>query len=145
MASNAVAGIGTIIRRWNTTTSEWVALAEIISVDNEKTRNMIDVTHLGSTGGYSEKIPGLRDAGTLQAPMNFTRDTYDLMNADFESETAQNYDITLPDVENSSFEFEGYVSSLGLGIPTDDKITANVTITITGQMTVNSGASSGLT
>lgn len=145
MASNAVAGIGTLLRRWNTTTTEWENLAEIISIDNEKTRGMYDVTHLGSTGGYSEKIPGLRDAGTLQAPMNFTRDTYDLMNADFESDTAQNYEIVLPDTENTSFEFQGYVSSVGLGIPTDDKITANVTITISGVVTVNSGASSGLT
>jgi len=144
MASNAVAGIGTLLRRWNTTTTEWENLAEIISIDNEKTRNMTDVTHLGSTGGYSEKIPALRDAGTIQAPMNFTRETYDLMNADFESDVAQNYEIVLPDVENTTFEFQGYVSSLGLGIPTDDKITANVTITITGTITVNSGASSGL-
>ena len=145
MASNAVAGIGTIIRRWNTTTSQWDELAEITSVDNEKTRGMYDVTHLGSTGGYIERIPGLRDPGTMQTPMNFTRDTYDLMNADYESDTVQNYEVVLPDTDETSFEFQGYVSSLGLGVPTDNKITANATITVTGPITVNSGASSGLT
>jgi hypothetical protein len=75
--------------------------------------------------------------------MNFTRATYELMNTDFESSFLQNYEIYLPDTEGTSFEFEGLVTELGLAIPADDKITADVTIKVSGQIVINSGSGSG--
>jgi predicted secreted protein len=104
------------------------------------TRDTIDVTSLDSTGGYREFITGFRDAGTLTLTMNFTRSTFNTMKEDFESDTAKNYEIVLPDDENTTLEFEGLVTELPLEISPDDKITASVTIKITGQVTVNSGS-----
>ena len=143
MASNAVAGVGTRFRRWSGTA--WVDIAEINDITGPgKSRATIDVTSLDSTGGYKEFIAGFRDAGTVVLKMNFTRDTYDLMNADFESDVLQNYEIVLPDTENTTFEFEGLVTELPLTIPAGEKITADTTIKISGQVVINSGASSGL-
>ena len=145
MASNAVAGVGTIFRRWNATTHKWGNIAEINSITGPgMKRGTIDVTSLDSTGGYREFIASFRDAGTVALAMNFTRATYELMLADFESNVVKNYEIVLPDAENSSLEFEGLVTELPLSIPADDKITADVTIQVTGQPVLNSGASSGL-
>ena len=139
--SNAIAGVGTKFRRWNGT--NWVDIAEINSITGPgKTRDTIDVTSLDSTGGYREFIGGFRDGGTVTLPMNFTRDTYDLMNTDFESDDLQNYEIFLPDDELTSFEFEALVTELGLAIPADDKVTADVTLKISGQVTINSGSGS---
>lgn len=141
--SNAIAGVGTKFRRWNG--SNWVDLAEINSITGPgKSRDTIDVTSLDSTGGYREFIGGFRDGGTVSLPMNFTRATYELMNTDFESADLQNYEILLPDTEGSSFEFEGLVTELGLAIPTDDKITADVTIKVSGQIIMNSGSGSSV-
>ena len=139
--SNAIAGVGTEFRRWNG--SNWVNIAEINSITGPgKTRDTIDVTSLDSTGGYREFIGGFRDGGTVTLPMNFTRSTYELMNTDFESDVLQNYEILLPDAELTSFEFEGLVTELGLGVPADDKISADVTIKISGQVVINSGSGS---
>ena len=66
------------------------------------------------------------------------------MNTDFESDDLQNYEIVLPDDEDTSLEFEGLVTELPLTIPMDNKITADVTIQVSGRVTMNSGASSGL-
>jgi predicted secreted protein len=141
MASNAVSGVGTKFGRWNG--SSWDYLAEVNSITGPTmTRDFIDVTSLDSTGGYREFITGFRDAGTISLSMNFTRDSYDLMLTDFESPTANNYEIILPDVDVTSFEFEGLVTEVPLTIPTDDKITADVTIKITGQVVMNSGTGS---
>ena len=141
--SNAIAGVGTKFRRWNG--SNWVDLAEINSITGPgKSRDTIDVTSLDSIGGYREFIGGFRDGGTVSLPMNFTRSTYELMNTDFESADLQNYEILLPDVEGTSFEFEGLVTELGLAIPTDDKITADVTIKVSGQIILNSGSGSSV-
>jgi len=142
--SNAIAGVGTKFMRWDADTSTWEALAEINSISGPtKTRDFIDVTSLDSTGGYREFIAGFRDGGTVTLNMNFTRSTYDKMNDDFEDDDAQNYEIILPDDDVTSFEFSGLVTELPLEITTDDKVTANVTIKVNGQVTINSGSGSG--
>ena len=140
--SNAVAGVGTQFRRWDT--RNWVNIAEINSITGPSmSRDTIDVTSLDSTGGYREFITGFRNAGTVVLAMNFTRDTYELMKTDFEDDTHKNYEILLSDPENTSLEFEGLVTELPLSIPADDKITADVTIQISGQVIINSGSGSG--
>ena len=140
MSSKAVSGVGTKFNRWNG--SDWKALAEINSITGPTmTRSFIDVTSLDSTSGYREFITGFRDAGTIALKMNFTNATYLAMKKDFESPIAQNYQIILPDEFETSLEFEGLVTELPLTIPTDDKITADVTIKITGDVVVPSGSS----
>lgn len=142
MASTAISGVGTHFRRWDG--GNWINLAEINSINGPtKSRDTIDVTSLDSTGGYREFIGGFRDGGTVTLPMNFTRDSYELMNNDFESDVIQNYEILLPDLEVTSFEFEGVVTELGLAVPVDDKITADVTIKVSGKVVINSGSGSG--
>lgn len=139
--SNAIAGVGTKFRRWNGV--NWVDIAEINSIAGpNKSRDTIDVTSLDSTGGYREFIGGFRDGGSVTLPMNFTRATYELMNSDYESDVLRNYEILLPDAEGTSFEFEALVTELGLGIPADDKVTADVTLKVSGQVVTNSGSGS---
>jgi len=137
MASKAIAGVGTKFFRNGT------ALAEVNSINGPgMTRDFIDVTSLDSTGGYREFIAGFRDGGTVTLNMNFTRATYELMKEDFENDDEQIYEIVLPDTDLTSVEFVGLVTELPLTIPTDDKVTADVTIKVSGQVTVNSGTGS---
>jgi predicted secreted protein len=143
MPSNAVSGVGTLFRRW--TGSAYQNIAEISQIDGpKKSRDTFETTSLDSTGGYKEFKASFRDAGTVTLNMNFTRATYEIMNNDFESDVLQNYEIVLPDAEDSTVEFQGLVTEIGLAIPMDDKISSDVTIKISGPSTLNSGASSGL-
>lgn len=140
-SSNAISGVGTVFQRWDG--SAWAKLAEINSISGPSmTRDFIDVTSLDSTGGFREFITGFRDGGTVSLTMNFTRTSYDKMLLDFEDDDPHYYEIVLPDDVNTSFEFCGFVTELPLEIPTDDKITANVTIKVSGKVTVNSGSES---
>ena len=144
MSSVAITGIGSLFRRW--TGSAWANMAEVVEIDGpKKSRDTIEVTHLGSTDGYKDYIGGLRDGGTISAKLNFTRASYDLMNTDYESDDVQNYEIVLVDDDSTTFEFEGLVTELGIAVTAKDAIIADVSIKISGQVTVNSGASSGLT
>lgn len=134
MASNAIAGVGTVFLR------DGSSLAEVNSITGPSmTRDFIDVTSLDSDDGYREFIAGFRDGGTVTLNMNFTRATYDLMKLDFEDDEAHSYEIVLPDDDVTSVEFTGLVTELPLTIPTDDKVTADVTIKVAGKVTVNSG------
>jgi predicted secreted protein len=127
--SLAVSGVGTVFQR------DGVALAEVNSITGPTmTRDFIDVTSLDSTGGYREFIAGFRDAGTISLSMNFTATTYAIIKADFEDPLSHGYTIILGDTASTQFDFEGLVTECPLTIPTDDKITADVTIKITGKV-----------
>jgi len=138
--SNAISGVGTVFKRSNMMSTEvFSAIAEINSIQGpNKSRSIIDATSLGSTGGYREFIASFRDAGQVELEMNFTRAGYSDMNDDFELDTLVNYQIVLPDTGNTTLDFAGLVINLGMGIPMDNKITAPVTIKISGEVTLTS-------
>jgi len=139
----AIAGVGTQFLRWNGS-SAWEAIAMVKSITGpSKTRNFIDVTSLDSTGGYREFITGFRDAGQISLNMLYNRDGYELFDADFASATAVYYQIVLPDADGTSLMFQGLVTEMPLTIPTDDAVTNDITIKITGTVTLESGSQSG--
>ena len=134
MASSGFAGVGATFERNS------VAVAEVNSISGfNKTRDLIDVTTLDSTGGYREKISGFRDGGEITLNMNFTRAGYDLFNFDFETNSAnQTYTIKLSDTNATQYDFGGWVTNITLDVPLDDKVTMTVTIAIDGQITQTS-------
>ena len=140
MASNAFAGVGTTFKRGDGASSEtFTAIAEINSIDGPSmSRETIDVTSLDSTGGYREFIGSFRDGGTVTLEMNFTRDGFVDLQTDFESATVVNYQIVLSDTGATTLEFAGFVSDLGVSVTTDDKVTASVSIKVSGQVTLSS-------
>ncbi len=141
MPETAIAGVGTQFERWNDGSNLWEAIAKVKSITGpSKTRAFIDTTSLDSVGGYREFIAGFRDAGQLTLNMLFTRDGYELMNTDFESDITVDYQIILPDADRTSFSFKGLVTELPLTISTDDAVTCDITIKITGPVTLESGS-----
>lgn len=133
MASNAFAGVGTVFKR------NGVALAEVNSISGpSKTRDTIDVTSLDSTGGYREFIGGFRDGGEVGLNMNFTMAGYNLLNTDFEASTLQTFTIVLSDAGATTFDFSAFVSNLTMSVQPGDKVTAEVTLKISGQVTMTS-------
>jgi len=75
--------------------------------------------------------------------MNFTRETYELMKEDFESDEVRSYRIQLPDYdpEPSTFTIEGLVIELPITMTADDKVTADVVIQITSEVILDVGIS----
>lgn len=140
MSTSAIAGVGAEFKRGDGESNEtFTAIAEVNSIGGpDKSRGTIDVTSLDSSGGYREFIPSFRDAGEVTLNMNFTRDGYVDMDTDFASSSSTNYQIVFPDTGSTTLEFAGYVTRIGSAIPTDDKVTMDVTIKITGQVTLSS-------
>lgn len=141
----AIAGVGTIFNRWDSTAGSsggWKKIAEINNITGPgMSRDTIDTTTLDTAGGYRTFITGFRNAGTMTLAMNFTQATYLQMKADFESNDPVAYQVILPDDEETVIEFDGLVTEIPLTIPTDDKITADVTIQISGPVDVFKGSS----
>ena len=139
MSSAAWSGVGTVFKRSADSTGGLATVAEINSITGPNmTRETIDVTSLDSTGGYREFIASFRDAGEVTLNMNHTIGGYGDFVADFEASGARIYQITMSNVEASTLIFLAYVTNVTMGIPTDDKATMDVTIKITGQVTLSS-------
>jgi predicted secreted protein len=139
MASAALSGVGTVFQRNS------VAIAEVNSITGPTmTRDFIDVTSLDSTGGYREFITGFRDAGTISLSMNFTPASYLALKQDFESSVAQAYDIVIGNhPTHTTLSFEGLVTEIPITVPTDDKITVDCTIKISGKVFLDSESTGG--
>ena len=140
--SDAFSGVGTMLRKYDG--SAWVSLGEVKNISGPSmSRNTIDVTSLASVNGYMEYITGMRDPGSLTFTINFIRSDYNMMKDDFESDEIVDYEMVLPDEEASSFEMVGFVTELPLTVPFNDAVTVNVTIKLSGPVTVGSGVTSG--
>jgi len=138
--SNLVTGVGTKFKKW--VNSAWTDIAEVKQIQGpQPTREVIETTSLDAVDGYKRFIAGFRDGGTLTLNMNFTREGYDMFKADFESDLTQNYEIVLPDVDQTAVEFEGLVTECPLNITGTEAITMEVKIKITGNIAVSSGGS----
>ncbi|MFA5420140.1 MAG: phage tail tube protein [Bacteroidales bacterium] len=144
---NAFSGVGTrFYRALVDIQDEYHTIAEVNSISGPgMTRDTIDVTSLDSTGGYREFITSFRDAGEISLSMNFTHDGYTVMKTDFEASAARYYKIVLPNTEQTVFKFAGFVTSCPIAIPMDDKVTADVTIKISGQVTFYAGSTTTTT
>lgn len=139
MSVNAVVSKGTQFKRGNGASNEiFTKLSEVNSIGLPNlSRPTIDVTDLDSTA--REYVAALRTSGEVTVGMNFTRTTYIATYADYASDTARNYQIVLPDTSNTTIEFTGYVSGISGSAPgPDEKVSVEVTYTITGDITITS-------
>ena len=125
--TNAITGQGTKFKIGE------AEIAEINSISGPTmSRETIDVTVLSDIDGYRKFIPGLRDPGTISLDMNFTEGGFAQMKDLFESDDESNFTIELPN--DTALTFSGFVTECPIEIPIGDKITASVTIQISGSV-----------
>lgn len=130
--SEARSGQGTLFKR------NGITVAEIVNVGGpNKSRETLEVTRLSDTDGYRKFIGGLREPGNVTFTMHFTREGYLLINDDYESDDPVEYEIVLPDDENTSLEFDGLVTELPLNIPRGEVIVCDVTIKVSGKVRID--------
>lgn len=135
----AIAGVGTTLQYSTDGGTTWNSLAEVLNISGPgMTRDTIDTTALDTSGGYRTFIAGFKNPGTLTFNASFEKSQYNTLKTQFESDTLVKYKVTTPD--NSTFEFDGLVTEMPLTIPPDDKITMDVTIQISGQVTFTAGS-----
>lgn len=105
-----------------------------------ETTKMIDVTHLGSTS--REKRPALKDSGEITFTVNWIPqdDVHQALHTAIVNRTQDNYKIIYTDSPTSSATFTAYVTSHGPKQGLDDVVSADLTLTITGDVTYTPGA-----
>ena len=139
MATNEpFAGVGTQFQRESDDSSGvYEAIANVLSIEGPgMTRKLITTTALDTAGGYDTFIPSFRDGGEVALGMHMTLDGYTVFKDDFESQTAKSYRIVFSDDGATTLEFSGYVMTLPSSVTADDTVKCNVTIKVTGEVTL---------
>lgn len=137
MPSVGISGQGTSFERSTDGGTTYVPLANVYNISGPgMSRDIIEITTYDSNG-YRDKIGGLRDGGQVTFTMNFTRAAYQLMKDDYDTDLPVNYQIVLPDTDGTTLPFLGLVTELPMTIPEGDRITADITIEISGTVTIS--------
>ncbi len=140
--TNAVYGQGLVLKRGQYT------IAEVTDISGPSmTLKTLDVTSHSSTGGYSEFIAGLKDAGDLVVKGNFyAGDTNGQIGLrdDFNNNTVRDYTLQLASATGAAWTFSGFITKFETQNPLDKEVTFAATIKISGQPTLNLTYSSNL-
>jgi hypothetical protein len=140
MTTEAAIGLGTTFQLHNGGTPgalEEIAEVFDITPPNEQSET-IDVTHFGSTA--REFIFGLTDFGECSFEMNLVpgSDSETAILAAKTGQTARQCVITFPN--GWTWTYDGLVIGYEPAVPVDDKMTATVTIKVSGSVVREAGA-----
>jgi hypothetical protein len=133
-------GYGSKIRRGDGATPEvFTDVVQAYDISPPKpTVDEVDVTNLDSLNQAKEFIAGLIDYGecTFMVVYDPAEATHvELRNAVGNMDAACNHQILYPDTGGTTETFEAWVKGFEPGMPIGDKLTASITLRVTGAST----------
>lgn len=143
MSTLAKVGFGTVLNRWNDSSSVgvWDEILEVVSIGWEgPSRESVEVYVLNASDDYVNKLQGVINSGSITAGVLFTRSGFAQLKTDLETRGDRDYQIVLPDGEG--LEWSGFISELPLDITSDDVMQGDVVFQINGKVDFLSTATS---
>lgn len=142
--TQAIIAYGSLVERsQDGTTFEPIPEAKGVAIPQVE-QEYVEATHLQSPNGFREYIKGLKDAGELSVPANYTTEGFQQQLDDQNFNGAIFYRVTLPPAPGQTtgdvFAFKGYPNP---SIETGDVgeiIGMNITIRTTGDFTFTAGS-----
>jgi predicted secreted protein len=138
--SDAISAYGTLLKRGDGGAPEtFTTVPEVRSISGPSTEtDEAEVTSHSSAalGAYREFILTLIDAGSIEFDMSYVpaNAVHIGVRTDFINRTKRNWQLVLPGGAQT-ISFTGYVKTFSLEFPTDDAVTASVSIRLTGGVT----------
>lgn len=138
MPSTGVRGYGTKFRKVSGTSQ--TAVAQIRDLEQSVTGDDIDISNTDSTNRRREFIAGFVDEGEVSFDMVFTKAMYNTIKGWVSPTTNESFEIefgdrTATNGTGSILAMSGYVKELGASMPFEDKVTADVTVKVSGETT----------
>lgn len=133
----AITGVGTTYGIDDGTTgSVFDTIAEVFEIvpPNQQTEE-VETTHYGVSGGYRTFIPGLKDGGEVTFSINWTpgNETDEILRTLHASGATRTHRITFANTARISFP--GWIKGFERGVPLDDRVTATITVRVSGNST----------
>ena len=133
--SGAISGYGTLLKAGATTIAEVTDISgPSIKLDTQ------DVTTYVSPGAFREKLATLLDAGDVKFTISFlpTDATHNYTAGllhNMVTKALITYSLVFPNTGATTWTFTAYVAGFDLKTPVDNRIQADITLTITGMPT----------
>ena len=139
----AISAFGTLLKIGDGGSPEsFTTIAEVTNIGGPSlSLDPIDVTNHSSTGGWKEFIGGLLDGGEVSFEINYdpvgaTHDASTGLIADMSARTVRNFQLVFPDTGNTTWSFSALVTAFQPSEPIDNKLSASVTLKVSGQPTL---------
>lgn len=139
----AIAAHGTLLKIGDGGGTEvFTTIAEVVDIGGPTmTLDPIDVTSHDSTAAYREFIGGLLDAGEVTLTINYvptaaTHDATTGLIADMVARVVRNFQLVFPDSGTTTWSISALITSFEPGEPIDDKLSADITLKLSGQPTL---------
>jgi hypothetical protein len=141
MTTAARIGIGHTLKRASAVSSpfSYTTIPEVMGIGGPTASfDLVDSTSMESTLSTREFIAGLRDSGELTFEINFLpgNTVHTGLRDDNLNRTKRQFQLLFPDSPVVTYTFAGFVSGFELNVPIDDRRIVNVTIKITGTITI---------
>lgn len=115
--------------------STYVDIGEVTNIDLlDIDVDDIDVSSHDSPGQWREFLGGMKDGGELSMEVNYDPAEHGTILSAVG--TSRDHRLTLPDAGAATIAFEGYVSGFSAQAPYDDKLSATITVKVSGAVTV---------
>lgn len=134
-------GTGAVITFGTEADHAWAA--EILSVNGgDISREVIETTHMGTTGAKRFMPGDLYDPGTLDVSVAFLPNDEPPITSAVQVITVT-FPVPAGGGSGATFIASGFISNFSWAVPLEDKMTADVTIKFTGAATPPAWADSG--
>lgn len=143
MATGAKAAYGSLLKIGDGAGSEtFTTIGELRNISGPSlSADVVDVSTHASPGAYREKIATLLDAGEITFTVNYipTTATHNATTgilATYKNRTLRNWQLVFPDGSSTTWSFSGFVTGFQPSEPVDGELSADITITLSGQPTL---------
>jgi len=94
-----------------------------------------------SPGAWHEYIKGLKDGGEISLDLTYlpghaTQDASTGLLKDFNDRILRNFQLVFPDTGTTTWSFAAFITGFEPSAPKDDRLSAAVTLKISGQPTL---------
>jgi len=136
-ATIGTSGFGTLLQVGDgaSPTEVFSTIAEVTGLSGPSlSLETIDATHMESPNNFRELIPSLKSAGEVSFDLNFLpgESSQQGLTTDYLNRTLRNFRIVWTDTGTTTWGFSAYITSFEPSAAIDDKLSASVTLTISG-------------
>jgi predicted secreted protein len=139
----AIDAYGTLLQSGDGGSPEaFTTIAEVTDITGPGlVQDPLDVTSHESPGAFREFVGGLLDGGEVTFTINYvptaaTHDASTGLIADMIARIIRNYQLVFPDVGATTWSFSALIAAFEPAEPVDDRLSAEVTLKVTGQPTL---------
>ncbi len=139
----ALDAYGTLLQRGDGASPEvFTTIAEVTDISGPTLAlDPLDVTAHTSPGAFREFVGGLLDGGEVTFTINYVPDnsshdaTAGLL-SELEARAVSNYKLVFPDGSSTEWIFAAFLTAFEPAEPVDDRLSAEITLKLTGQPTL---------